>query len=229
MFLLFILLFIMCIHPRTNLGDMTKITTSDWDVNDDCDYVYQVKNVCKEDLVVVQINIRGILSKGSLLLDLIETSVQNGTSDIVIISETWLTPTSLTISIPGYKFVHKCRQHKKGGGVGILVSENLRFCELPTISSELIDNEVVTVEVTLKSGKRCIISSMYRAPNTAPQMFQCCYNSLVCATKKMNPYALIIGLDHNMDLLKTTQHSITNDFMHGNLDMGLYPTITKPT
>ena len=161
----------MCIHPKTDFGDMTKTCTSDGYVNDDCDYVYQVKNACKEDPVVVQINICGILSKRNLLLDLIETSVQNGTPDIVIISETWLTPTSPTISIPGYKFVHKCRQHKKGGGVGILVSENLRFCELPTISSELVDNEVVTIEVTLKSGKQCIISSMYRAPNTAPQMF----------------------------------------------------------
>ena len=108
-------------------------------------------------------------------------------------------------------------------------AKNLRFCELPTISSELNENEVVSIEITLKSGKRYIVSSMYRAPNTTPQVFQCCYNSLVCAMKKMNPHALIIGLDHNMDFLKSTQHSSTNDFMHSNLDMGLFPTITKPT
>ena len=35
----------------------------DWDVNDDCDYVYQVKNVNREDLVVIQINIRGTIIK----------------------------------------------------------------------------------------------------------------------------------------------------------------------
>ena len=225
----FTLLFAMCIHPRIDYGVSPTTGTPDWDVNDDCDYVYQVRNVSKEDLIVIQINIRGILSKRSLLLDLIENSVQNGTPDIVIISETWLTPTSPTISVPGYKFVHRCREHKKGGGVGILVSDNLRFCKLPNITSELVDNEVVTVEITLRSGKRCIISSMYRAPNTAPQVFQCCYNSLICTMKKMNPYALIVGLDHNMDLLKVFQDSSTNDFMQNNLDMGLFPTITKLT
>ena len=47
--------------------------------------------------------------------------------------------------------------------------------------------------------------------------------------KKMNPYALIVGLDHNLDLLKASQHNSTNDFMQNNLDMGLFPTITKPT
>ena len=47
--------------------------------------------------------------------------------------------------------------------------------------------------------------------------------------KKMNPYELIVGLDHNMDLLKASKHNSTNDFMQNNLDMGLFPTITKPT
>ena len=110
-----------------------------------------------------------------------------------------------------------------------MISEKLRFCELPTISSDLIENEVVSIKITLKSGKRCIVSSMYRAPNTPPQVFHGCYNSLVCAMKKMNPYALVIGLDHNMDFLKSMHHGSTSYFTHGNLDMGLVPTITKPT
>ena len=219
----------MCLHPRIDLGISPTFSDIDGDIEDDCDYVYQVKNIDNEDLTIIQINIRGMLSKRSLLLNLIETSVENSTPDIVVISETWLTPNSPMISIPGYNFVHKCREHKKGGGVGILVSDKLRSCELPSITSELADNEVVTVEVALRSGKRCIISSMYRAPNTAPQMFQCCYNSLICAMKKLKPYALIVGLDHNMDLLRASQHNSTNDFMQNNLDMGLFPTITKPT
>ena len=219
----------MCLHPKIDLDNSLIRDVPNRDIDDDCDYVYYVKNVEDEDLTIIQLNIHGILSKRSLLLDLIETSVENGTPDIVIISETWLTPTSPTISVPGYKFIHKCREHKKGGGVGILVSDNLRSCELPSITSNLVDNEVVTVEVSLKSGKRCIICSMYRAPNTTPQVFQCCYNSLVCAMKKKKPYAIIVGLDHNMDLLKTAQHKSTNEFMQNNLDMGLFPTITKPT
>ena len=125
--------------------------------------------------------------------------------------------------------MHKCRQDRKGGGVGILVSDNLRFSELNTLTSDVRENEVVTIELILRTGKRCIVSLMYRAPNTSPLVFQCCYNSLVCAMKKTKPYAIIIGLDHNLDFLKSIHHGSTNDFIHSNLDMGLVPTITKPT
>ena len=47
--------------------------------------------------------------------------------------------------------------------------------------------------------------------------------------KKENPKIIIIGLDHNLDLLKSMQHSLTNDFVQSNLDFGLMPTITRPT
>ena len=217
----------MCVHPMNNSYELTKNNSTDWNVSDECDYVNLIEDVDQQDLVVIQINIRGILSKRSMLLDLIDTSVKDRVPDIIIVNETWLTPTSPSLNVPGYKFVHKCRDHKKGGGVGILLSEKLRFCELTNITSDLVENEFIAVEITLKSGKRCIVSSMYRAPNTAPQIFRCCYNSLVYAMKKLKPYALIIGLDHNMDFLKAAKHGDTSDFMHGNLDMGLVPTITN--
>ena len=201
----------------------------DWDITDDCDYLYQIKNVDSDDFIIIQINIRGILSKLSLLKNLIDNSIADRCPDVIIVSEMWLTPTSPSVKIPGYKFVHKCRQNRKGGGVGILVSDNLRFFELTDLTSDVRENEVVTVELTLRTGKRCIVSSMYRAPNTAQQVFQCCYNSLVCAMKKTKTYAIIIGLDHNLDFLKSLHHGSTNDFIHSNLDMGLIPMITKPT
>ena len=40
---------------------------------------------------------------------------------------------------------------------------------------------------------------------------------------------LIIGLDHNLDLLKSDIHRPTKEFLHTVLDLGLMPTITKPT
>ena len=44
-----------------------------------------------------------------------------------------------------------------------------------------------------------------------------------------HPHSIIVGLDHNLDFLKSIKHSGTNDFIHSNLDMGMIPTITKPT
>ena len=229
MFWFELLLVIMCLHPKTDIVNSIATNARDWDITDDCDYLYQIKNVDSDDLAIIQINIRGIMSKISLLKNLIDNSIADRCPDVIIVSETWLTPTLPSVKIPGYKFVHKCRQDRKGGGMGILVSDNLRFSELNTLTSDVRENEVVTIELTLRTGKRCIVSSMYRAPNTSSLVFQCCYNSLVCALKKTKPYAIIIGLDHNLDFLKSIHHGSTNDFIHSNLDMGLVPTITKPT
>ena len=40
---------------------------------------------------------------------------------------------------------------------------------------------------------------------------------------------LIIGIDHNMDLLKTDKHRSTQDLLDNILDLKLVPTILRPT
>ena len=46
---------------------------------------------------------------------------------------------------------------------------------------------------------------------------------------KLRPKAIIIGLDHNLDFLKSNTHSGTNQFIQHNLDFNMIPTITRPT
>ena len=70
---------------------------------------------------------------------------------------------------------------------------------------------------------------MYRPPNSNTQTFLASYNSLIFAMKKENPKGIIIGLDHNLNFLKADKHQATNDFIQGNLDFGLIPTVTRPT
>ena len=40
---------------------------------------------------------------------------------------------------------------------------------------------------------------------------------------------LIMGMDHNMDLLKTSKHTNTQDFLDYNIEINMLPTINKPT
>ena len=40
---------------------------------------------------------------------------------------------------------------------------------------------------------------------------------------------LIIGLDHNMDLVKSNTHQLTSEFISLNLDLLMMPVITRPT
>ena len=231
LFLLNTIRFEMCLHPRADIlsHDITELSQSDLESFDTCDYLYSIKDVHSDDLVVLQLNIRGLLSKTTLLTHLLNSCIEGRQPDLVLLSETWLTPYSPPVNIAGYSFVHQCRKNKKGGGVGILVSNNLRYNECTDLSSSIIENECVSIELHLKSKGKCIISSMYRPPNVDVQSFQCCYNSLICAMRKKNPKSIIVGLDHNLDFLKAGTHTGTDQFIQNNLDLNLMPTITRPT
>ena len=232
LFILFVNIFTMCLHP---IIDQNLSNTADNHAGvyledyDNCDYVYRLTDVKKNDLVVIQPNIRGISSKKSQLIDLRNNTVVEKNPDIMLLSETWLTPFSLEFSISSYSFIHQCRQNKKGGGVGILVSNDLKHRPRPELSSEMTKNECITIDIMLHNGEHCLVSSMYRPPNGNGQSFLGCYNSILCQLKKENPKTIIVGLDHNLDLLKSSQHMVTNEFIQSNLDFGLMPTITKPT
>ena len=196
---------------------------------DTCDYLHSVKYEHQDDLIVMQLNVRGLYSKISLLTDLLSSCADGRLPDVVLLSETWFTPASPPVTIPEYDLVHCCRPYKRGGGVGILVSKNLRYTKCNSITSCMVENECITIEIELRSHEKCIISSMYQPPNVNIQSFQCCYNSLVCEMNKLRPKAIIIGLDHNLDFLKSESHGGTSQFIQHNLDFNLIPTITRPT
>ena len=54
------------------------------------------------------------------------------------------------------------------------------------------------------------------------------HKTLLSTLSKLNR-SIIIGMDHNLDLLKSDHHSSTQNFNMINLDAGLYPTIIRPT
>ena len=147
--------------------------------------------------------------------------------DVVILSETWVTPSSLTrINVPGYDFIGKQRTNKKGGGVGILINKNLKY--KVRLDLEITDSILENCSIELKTSvKNIIIGSMYRPPNTNQREFVEDLKSYI--EKIDSKFELIIGMDHNMDLLKSEQNSATQDFMNSLIDHDLFPSITKPT
>ena len=54
------------------------------------------------------------------------------------------------------------------------------------------------------------------------------HKTLLSTLSKRNR-SIIIGMDHNLDLLKSDHHSNTQDFIETNLNSNLYPTIIRPT
>ena len=87
MFCLF--LFIMCLHPRLELDrEESELSVSDLGQFDTCDYVYSLKGASVDDLVVIQLNIRGLSSKISALTNFLNSCVDGRLLDIVLLSET---------------------------------------------------------------------------------------------------------------------------------------------
>ena len=90
----------MCLHPKVDLyrNDST-MDVADLENLDTCDYLHSVKYEHQDDLIVMQLNIRGLYSKISLLTDLLSSCVDGRLPDVVLLSETWLTPASPPVTI----------------------------------------------------------------------------------------------------------------------------------
>ena len=74
-----------------------------------------------------------------------------------------------------------------------------------------------------------MIGSIYRPPNTNNRIFLNQYKQMIDLIKKDNTTNIILGMDHNLDLLKATSHKITQEFIDLNFNNNLLPCITRPT
>ena len=130
-------------------------------------------------------------------------------------------------TIPGYKIYRSDRLARKGGGVCVLVKQGLISREISDIPKELNGTEICSVEIKTAKGQLGVLS-LYRPPNTNPQHFGKTLETLVKKTRK-HCREIVMGLDHNLDFLKSNKHNPTNDFIEKVLDFNLLPSITRPT
>ena len=198
------------------------------DIRTDCharNYTHKVSN----SLGILQLNTRGLLHKQDQLKCIIKQMRQDGPIHVILLVETWLKKNQgKRINIPGYKFYGAYRNGKRGGGTGILVSHNMLSRERKDLSMHIPEFENVTVELKTNSDS-LYLSSLYRPPNCNEKSFMKNYRKLLSKFSSSQQDRLILGLDHNLDLLKYEKHAITKEFLEYNIDQNLLPTITKPT
>ena len=200
-------------------------------INDNCDYVTtdgvtEIKHTA-QDLSVFQLNIRGLLSKQHILKDTLLTL--SNPPDIMLLCETWLKNNiENKVEIPGYKCYHKHRPNKMGGGVSVLVNCKLRSRARPDLCIHTEIFEYVIVELKTNNSNILLISG-YRPPNSNAKASLKEYDSIIKSLKQLKHHELILGLDHNYDLLKSAHNSNTGQFLNLNIDNDLTPCITKPT
>ena len=161
--------------------------------------------------MILQLNIRGLFGKIEGLKNLLNDSFKGKLPDVLLLCETWMSTNSPGVKLPGYnKF--ECRQmHKQGGGVCILVNDTLTSKSHSDLHMNNVHFEHCLVEIQLKKYK-LLVGSLYRAPNTDQSVFLNEYKHFVECIKGTPNREIILGMDHNLDLLKSHIHKKPNNF-----------------
>ena len=205
--------------------------------SDKCDYVdLDECNECNPkgyNFIVLQLNIRSILSNQLELRMLLNTlKNKNLNVDAVLLSETFLTDKTLKlVNLEGYTLLTNHRKEHKGGGVAILVRNGVNYQRRKDLEV-MVEKEVEScyIQIKTKSGKKIIVGSLYHSPNTKEtELINHVQNTIVkCKSVKQN-LDIILGMDHNLDLLKLNNHKGTRLFYDKMVELELVPSITRPT
>ena len=97
------------------------------------------------------------------------------------------------------------------------MSDRLRSRERNDLLVEMKYLEHCVVELKT-DNKNILLVSAYRPPNTNAKVFLTEYKKLLTNLKKRKDHEIIIGLDHNLDLLKSHLNQATNNFIDLNLN-----------
>ena len=197
-----------------NLGQPLDLNTTDHSLwNDKCNYAesHDIRNLNQtgNNLVVLQLNIRSLLGKHQELIQFLnDLSLNYSLPKLILLSETHLNDSKIRhLNIPNYKLVYQNRSTKMGGGVAILIHNSLMYKErtdLKTFNSDIL--ECIFLEMNIKGKQPIIMGSLYHPPSTNPKKFNHVYNQLVNKLKNEKK-EIILGMDHNLNLLKSSTHS----------------------
>ena len=182
----------------------------------DIDTEYILANKMTElpdiNLNLMHLNICGLINKQYSLSRLLTTLGGRNKVNVVSLNETWLrNDTESKINIPGYSYSGLSRTGKKGGGVGFLISEELKFRECTIELQEITTLEMYCIKLKAKSNPVLIVS-LYR-PLNKPLQTSLHELKQVYQKLKNDKKPVILCTDHNLDLLKASMHAKTQEFL----------------
>lgn len=206
-------------------------------IHNDCNYhiedsfIKTSKKYMSTDLSLMHYNIRS-LPAHYIEFELFLTNLEQK-SMVIGLSETWLKESNKSLyNIPGYVALHKVRHNKRGGGVSLLVDENIKYEVREDLSRYLKDSaESVFIEISpcvFKSNKKVIIGEIYRPPGMSVEDFNVNLQSLLQKVESENAYCYLLG-DFNVNLINSGKHEPTGDFLNCMFAHCFVPLINKPT
>ena len=201
--------------------DHKEMDSCPW--NDRCDYIeldhFTNLNQNNYNLITMQLNIHSILAHQQELSQLLRYLERKGSHvDIILLCETFLTKkTEKMVNIPGYKLIGNHHPTRKGGGVCILLNENIpykRKHDLNIFEEGILES--VFMEIRVKNGRKIIVGSMYKPLNAKSKQLIDGLETLISkvrSNQRKDTPEVIIGIDQNLDLLKGQIHLPTRHFI----------------
>jgi hypothetical protein len=153
---------------------------------------------------------------------------------IITLSETWIKDLDYKpyFNLPGYTFISRSRKGcKRGGGVGIYISNDLSFVIRDDLENKLNDVcEYCVIEIIKSQSSNEIVVCLYKPPDIDIALFDSVFSKfLKNLTIVNNNKKIIIAADWNVDLSKASTKSKVDRFLNNMLSFGLLPTVTCPT
>lgn len=146
--------------------------------------------------------------------------------DVLVLSETWFSPSNNLGNIEGFNGYHTFRQQKRGGGISVFVHKKYKTSSLQNLSLCLENIETSAVKIYLADNSSVTVIGCYRPPDPAQvNNFLENLNNVLSSTNS-NQKLYLIG-DLNIDLTDGSQNS--SDLMDLMHSFNMVPVITKPT
>ncbi len=223
--------------------DLTSPHYGDWneyseELNFSCNYINESeaalllsRNNNNSDLFsVFNLNIQSLHSKYNDLISCLSTfETKNALPDIIALQELWTSPsTNFGIyNIPGYKWIHKSRTEKGGGGVGFLIKNKIK-------TTEILHNyhyegiiETICIKASCNNFKYQIIN-IYRPPHKNPdelRLFFTTFSELIDRISDSNLPTFVIG-DLNINAFECTNSTSNASHL---LDIMIYNGFVNST
>jgi len=155
---------------------------------------------------------------------------------VVGLTETWLNDFNTSAySLPGYSSIGVHREHRRGGGVMILLADTIAFKRRTDLDLLADHCECVFAEISEMKQfsvpnhtKKVIIGCLYRPPNTDFDRFIQFVQSLLLKVKQERKTCYLLG-DFNIHMNETANSPQAQQFMdllHSHLFL---PLIDKPS
>ncbi len=178
------------------------------------------------------LNCQGLVNHWDNFLSLLcDIQSEKFTFDVIGLSELFKID-GHNLDLPGYhSILGNTRRDCNRGGVGLYITNEKNYVVRDDLSI-FIPNifESLFVEIKNEHESNIIVGVLYR-PNTAPKadlnIFVATFVELLDIINIERKQCVIKG-DFNIDLLKYSEHGITNDFVNNVFNKSLIPVIIKP-